>query len=149
MQDQEQPNYHNSYSIRLVSYILYIVIHLFRFHQKFVHLTLLLDLLTLHICQFKERITEIIDSVELSLNQRDLVSKSSQFHPFVVFKTLQNTRVLRTNISLNNVLNEPYLLYTVLQSMQLRYYLVSLVHQVRPNSLHQIKLSQTIGVSHF
>ncbi len=66
----------------------------------------------------------------------------------VVPQTLENPCVLRSNISFDDVLHEFYLFDTVLQSVQLRDDLVTLINQVGPNCLNEVELSEPVCVSH-
>ncbi len=63
------------------------------------------------------------------------MSESGHFDALVVLQPLQNTRVLRTDVSLNDILDKPYLLDTVFKSMQLSDDLISFVNQIRANGL--------------
>lgn len=66
----------------------------------------------------------------------------------MVFQSLQNPRVLRPDISLDDILNEANFLDSVLESMQLSDDLISFVDKIGAYCLHQIKFAKTVGVSH-
>ena len=76
------------------------------------------------------------------------MSQSRKLNTLIIFQPLQNPRVLRTYIPLNYVLHKPYLFNTVLQTMQLRYYFVTFINQIRSDRLDQVVFTQSIGISH-
>lgn len=76
------------------------------------------------------------------------MSQSGKFDALLVFQALDDTRVLRTNIPFYDVLDEPDLLDTIFQTMQLSDDFVSFVDQVRTNGLNEVELAKTVGISH-
>lgn len=116
------------YSLRFLKNVLNGFIHFFRFQQKFTYIFVSDCLLSFHISKIKERITNIINIINLSLRKWYLMTKLSKLNPLMTLKSFQNTRIFRSYISSNDILNKPNFLNTIFQAMKLSYDLISFIY---------------------
>ena len=62
-----------TYSIRSIGDVLNGIVHFFGFAQKSVDFAFLVDFLAFHVGQLEELVSKVVDCVELTLDQGDLV----------------------------------------------------------------------------
>lgn len=105
------------YSFWFVDYVFDSLVHLFGFGQKFAKSSFLFDLVTVHRSKIKKLISQIINAINLPLNQRHLMTKFSQFNTLKTFKSLQDSRIFRPNIPIDDSLNKPDLFNSIFQSI--------------------------------